>query len=114
MSYSQIGVTIKGAAVILELRGNLEVGQHVQLKKDILASIDQRKKVILNFAHVDFIDSAGLSALLGVQRQVHEGKGHIVLAALNEEIRSIFQITRLEQVFNIHEDVESALKTLDD
>ena len=58
---------------------------------------------------VAYIDSAGLAALIEGMQKVEAYGGQFALADLQETVRSIFEIARLDQVFRIFPDVDAAL-----
>jgi anti-sigma B factor antagonist len=58
---------------------------------------------------VTYIDSSGLAALIEGMQNVEQYGGKFVLAGLQETIRTIFEIARLDQVFQIFPDVDAAL-----
>ena len=68
--------------------------------------------IVLDLAKCPFIDSEGLEALLGMKRRCEDMFGQIKLAGLDENVRTIFRITRLEPRFEAHADVSAAIKTL--
>ena len=60
----------------------------------------------------DFIDSAGLEALLRAKRRCEGAGGRIELANLDATCRRILQVTRLDQRFECHADLPAALKAV--
>lgn len=101
-----------GSVVIFDLSGNLEVSQQAKLKENLLKLIPHdAKQVVLDFAKVQFIDSACLGALIAVTRVVRERDGDIRLSGMNEEVASIFRITRLDKVFSVFATGEDAVKS---
>jgi anti-anti-sigma factor len=82
------------------------------------AALEERIKgrrivdVVVNLAKCPFIDSEGLETLLSMKRQCEDMFGQIKLACLEENCRTILQITRLEHRFETHDDLVAALKTM--
>jgi anti-sigma B factor antagonist len=74
----------------------------------ILAQPDV-KTLVLDLSQVEYIDSAGLSALLLAQRQQVHHHGDMRLAGASEEVRSLLSLTALDRVFPMYETVEEAL-----
>ncbi len=68
--------------------------------------------LLLNFEHVTYMSSAGLTELLRINETLQTSSGSIRLCNLSSDIRKVFKITNLDQVFSIHEDenVESAVQ----
>ena len=67
------------------------------------------KQVVVDLARVSYIDSSGLAALIEGMQNVQEYGGKFALASLQEPVRTIFEIARLDQVFRIFPDVSAAL-----
>ena len=66
-------------------------------------------KIALNMKEVDFIDSSGLGALVSIYKSLGQG-GQIKLFAVGDRVRSIFELTSLDQVFDIHVSEKGALE----
>ena len=67
------------------------------------------KTLVVDLSRVSYIDSSGLAALIGAMQNVQEYGGKFALAGLQETVRAIFEIARLDQVFRIFPDVDAAL-----
>jgi len=71
-------------------------------KKALLRYIQKGKKVIvLDLGKVAFIDSSGLGALVFGLREARKRGGTLKLCHLQDQVRSIFEITRLNKIFEI-------------
>ena len=57
--------------------------------------------VVVDLSGVTFIDSSGLAVLIKAMQDVKEYGGKFALAGLNHNLRSIFEMARLDQVFLI-------------
>jgi anti-sigma B factor antagonist len=66
-------------------------------------------KLVVDLSKVSYIDSSGLAVLIEAMQGVEEYGGIFALAGMQETVRSIFEIARLDQVFRIFPDVDSAL-----
>lgn len=73
---------------------------------------DNTRDFVLDLTEMEFIDSQGLESLLWIQEQADERLGQVRLAGCTENVRTILNMTRLENHFDRHEDIESALKSL--
>ena len=69
-----------------------------------LVEADNRKKLLLNFTDVEFLSSATLNQLIVLEKRVKDAKGSLKLSNLRPEIYEVFVITRLNQLFEIHEE----------
>lgn len=95
---------------IIYLAGTLEIGKQAVLKEELLKNVKSKsQKMVLHFGDVEFIDSACLGALIGFLRELRKAGGDIGIVALQDEVYSIFQITRMDKVFRIFDTIEEAI-----
>jgi anti-sigma B factor antagonist len=65
--------------------------------------------IVIDLSSATYIDSAGLAALILAMQQVKDFGGRFFLAGLDKTMRSIFETSRLNQIFQIFPDVDAAL-----
>ena len=70
---------------------------------------DGRKKILLNLAAIDYIDSTGLGELVSAYRLIKSEGGELKLLKLNKKVTDLLQVTKLYAVFDIHSDEVQAL-----
>lgn len=97
---------------VLELSGRFDSTQTRDFKEKIhsLISISQ-VYIVLNLKDVAFIDSSALGSIVACLRSLNQANGDIKLANLQDEVRGIFTLTRLSSVFEIFDDVKSAVNS---
>jgi len=66
------------------------------------------ERVVLDLSTVTFLDSSGLGAVVAVMKHL-DPDATLELASLNPAVAKVFRLTRLDSVFTIHADVETAL-----
>ncbi|MGD8291446.1 MAG: STAS domain-containing protein [Desulfobacterales bacterium] len=97
---------------ILNLNGRLDATCVSDLKDVVLAMIDADKlKILIDMAKVDFVDSSGLGTLVTCLRSVTKAGGVFKIATLRKDPKKLFEITRLDRVFDMHEDRGAALNS---
>jgi anti-sigma B factor antagonist len=69
------------------------------------------RDVVIDLAEAEFLDSAGLGALVALLKRVTERGGDLKLARMPRKVRMIFEITRAHRIFEIFETVEEALES---
>ncbi len=95
---------------VLPLDGEIDLHVSPGIASSLKAIIDAKpKKVVVDLARVSYIDSSGLAVLIEGMQNVAGYGGLFSLAGLQETVRPIFEIARLDQVFRIFPDVDSAL-----
>ena len=65
-------------------------------------------KLIIDLTQVKFMDSAGLGVLVSGLKVCNKNGGDLVLVGLSENVRELFRITRLDTVFKLFPDRQSA------
>ena len=75
---------------------------------DALTSHDA-SRIILNLTQVDFIDSSGLGAIVSIKKNMGSHR-RIDLCTLNPAVDKVFRLTRMDSIFTIHPDLDSALR----
>ena len=101
---------VKDRSNVLPLKGEIDL--HVSPSVTVLLNqmIDKKpERLVVDLSAVSYIDSAGLAALIQAMQKVEAYGGKFRLAGLQETVRSIFEISRLDQVFQIFTDVDAAL-----
>ena len=71
-------------------------------------SIEEKSSYVCSLKEVDFIDSSGLGVLVGFLKRVRAQNGFVSLIELTPSTRKLFELTQLDKVFNIHEDLSAA------
>ncbi len=92
----------------------LEETQIQTLQESVMSVIEQSERInlILDFSNVRFLSSAVLGLLIRISKKVYEADGQLRLCNINTKIYEIFKITRLTKIFEICEDVDSAINSL--
>ncbi|MBM4106216.1 MAG: STAS domain-containing protein [Phycisphaerae bacterium] len=83
-----------------------------QIGDEIGKAVDAETKprVLLSFRNVDFLSSAALSMLIGVNTRVRAKGGKLRLSEIKPEIYQMFKITKLHSLFEIFDSVDEAVK----
>jgi anti-sigma B factor antagonist len=100
---------IKGV-VIVRLTGYLDAHTFERLEETIGELFGQAHyKIIVDLSHVEYISSAGAGVFIGALSEAHEHKGNIVLMNPTPNVREVFELLGLTQIFMVVDDRESAL-----
>ncbi|MFH1419120.1 MAG: STAS domain-containing protein [Planctomycetota bacterium] len=96
-------------ATVVVLDGDVDLHQSPTLHAALVeVANDRPKKLMLDLRAVPYMDSSGVGTLVEVFRRVSAYKGKMVLFGLNDRVRSVFEITKLDRFFTICEDEEQA------
>jgi anti-sigma B factor antagonist len=95
---------------VLPLKGEIDLHVSPSVTASLDGIIDKKpERLVVDLSDVTYIDSAGLAALIQAMQKVEAYGGKFLLAGLQETVRSIFEISRLDQVFQIFPDADAAL-----
>lgn len=87
--------------------------QNIQIIGEQLFSlVDElnRKKLVLNFSNVEYLSSAALGKFITLNKKVKAAGGSLILCAIDPQIHEVFVITKLNKLFNIQKDEQTALQ----
>ena len=99
--------------LIVEVEGQLIVGNRQELKATIQQALDNgERKLLVDFAKTGYIDSSGLGALVSISKKVREQGGELRLSGLNEDLRSLFELTKLDTLFAIADTLGAGARRL--
>ena len=96
---------------ILTIEGRLDTLSSNSLKVTLDSLINESKyQILIDCTNLHFISSSGLRVLLSAGKQLNSLKGKIVLCALQDRIREVFDISGFTMLFAIFKEEEEALK----
>lgn len=94
-------------------RNILDEANIQQIGEEITQLIDSaaQPKLLISFSHVDHLSSAALGTMITIHNRIREKGGQLRLAEIDPQIYEVFVITKLNKLFEIHDDVERAMKS---
>ncbi|MDH5235229.1 MAG: STAS domain-containing protein [Gemmatimonadota bacterium] len=105
-------VSKHGDVVVIEVDGQLIVGNRQELKQRVLDEAEAgARKVLVDFANAGYIDSSGLGVLVSLAKRMRELGGDLRLANLNDDLQTLFELTKLDSLFQIADTRERALES---
>jgi len=100
-------------ALILEPVGRLDSLTCREFETRLLAALDTHTRVVIDCAALDYISSAGLRVLLVGAKRSRASGGRLVLAALKDNLREVFDISGFSAIFEIHPTTAAAIAALE-
>lgn len=101
---------INGYSVVNVLEERIDAHNSAGLKEIFLHLIEQGEaNIIVQLDRVRFIDSSGLGALLSGHKNAMAKSGRFILAGCKQQVVSMFELTRLNRIFEIYVDLTEAL-----
>jgi anti-sigma B factor antagonist len=105
---------INDYSVLTILDERIDAHNSGELKEYLLQMIEGgEKQIIVQLEHVRFIDSSGLGALLSGNKHIVAKSGKLALANVQKQVLSMFELTRLNRVFDMYADLNEALSRED-
>ena len=96
-------------ATILHISGDIDLRSSPKLRGIFLELVDnQPARIILDLSEVGYIDSSGVGTIVELKRRVMRHKHNVILVGLQERVRSLFEITRLDKFFDIAATIDEA------
>lgn len=103
--------TEHGAATVLALQGRMNMGSDLELLRgaihDEIAA--GRSFVVLDLARLTYTDSAALGEIVASRRRLRDVGGALVLARPSGKVRGFIDMTRLDQLIDVYEELEEAV-----
>ncbi|MCB9845379.1 MAG: STAS domain-containing protein [Phycisphaeraceae bacterium] len=92
-------------------RNILDEANIQQIGEEISQIIDAETnpRLLISFANVDHLSSAALGTLITINNRIKAKSGQLRLSDIDPQIYEVFVITRLNKIFNIHEDESQAI-----
>ena len=102
-----------GGVTIVDLSGKITLGEGgVTLRDEVRKLVAAgQKKIVLNLAEVNYIDSSGLGELVSAYTAVKNAGGELKLLNLTSKVRDLLVITKLVTVFDVKENEAAAVSS---
>jgi anti-sigma B factor antagonist len=100
-----------GGVTILDLSGRITLGEASVVVRDVINNLMSKgnKKILLNLAEVNYIDSSGIGVLVSSFTSVRNQGGELKLLNMSKRIRDLLQITKLYSLFDVKDDEATAV-----
>jgi anti-sigma B factor antagonist len=95
--------------IIVDKDANLTKSEN--FKEIVFKEIESgTRKLIISFEHVEYLDSSFLGALVSILKNLVPKNGKLILIELNNDIRNLFELTRLDKIFELRNSLETAIE----
>lgn len=102
----QIGNVLK-----IQIKGRLVAGCAEEFKQLLMTSVKSSNQILLDLSQMNYIDSTGLGAMVFAHQEITHLGGQLKIAALQPKPRVVFDITKVYRIFDIYDDVETAINS---
>jgi anti-sigma B factor antagonist len=102
-----------GRVTIISVKGDLVIGEaEAMFKKTVTRLLEQgRVYLLVDLSGVGFVDSSGLGALVRAMTNSQKEGGQTKLLKVGPQVRRLLEMTKLDSVFEIHDDLEKAVSS---
>jgi len=107
----KINSRIVGDIHFLDCSGTIVLGEETRTVRTTVGNIlnNGGKKIVLNLANVNYIDSSGVGELVSTYTTVVKNGGQLKLLSLTKKIHELLAITKLLTVFQVFDDESAAI-----
>ena len=91
-------LNIKKENGTVRLEGRLDASQSEKAKEELSKIFES---ITIDMSDLDYISSSGLSVLIKTYKRLEEGGETVTLTNMSDRIRDVFELTRLDQFFDI-------------
>jgi anti-sigma B factor antagonist len=110
MTATMIELDQEGPSAILRIQGDITSGSEADLMAAYgLAAANGATVVILDFSKLDYMNSGGIGLLVTLLVRAQRSGGRLVATGLSDHYRQIFELTRLDEAIEIHENEAAAV-----
>ena len=100
---------------VIKIEGDVDLYSSPQIRKTIIDLIDKKESALLiNLDGVSYMDSSGVATLVEGLQRMREYNGRLMICNIHGAVRDVFELSRLDKVFQIFETETDALKVYDD
>ncbi len=92
-------------------RGDIDFSRSPMLRTELMQVMQEKKprRLVVDLSEVEYMDSSGVAALIEALSHQRKGDAKLILCSLQPKVVSMFQVVRLDRVFTITADRETAL-----
>ena len=91
---------LNGTELTVAIAGRLDTTTAPQLEAEFKMSIEGIEKLVLDFAELEYLSSAGLRVLLSTQKAMNK-QGEMIIRNVNDTINEIFEVTGFVDILTI-------------
>ncbi len=104
-----VKITEKDDVTFVHIGGEIDLYSSPQVRTLLMKQTEQRKPLlIIHLSDVTYIDSSGVATFIETLQQINRYGGRMVLVGMGDEVREVFHLTRLDKVFEIHHQLNTA------
>lgn len=108
----QIRTEEKNGISVFRMNGDIDINTSPEVKKSFDQAMSSKSvKVVINLKDVSYVDSSGLATLVEILKNLRSYGGKLKLSNLSVKVRGLFEITKLDKLFDIVADEDDAVSS---
>ncbi len=108
----QTNVEDKNGVAVFSVTGDIDINSSPDVKKAFENILNDKKdKVIINLKEVNYVDSSGLATIVEILKNLRTYGGKLKLTNLSPKVLGLFEITKLDKLFDIMAGEEEAINS---
>ncbi len=97
---------------VIDARGSITLTEGSALCEMLADMLNKgRKKILINMADVEYIDSSGIRELVAGYTAIKEKGGQLKMLQLTKKVREMLEVTKLAAVFEDYSDEQTAIRS---
>ena len=107
-----VKIETKSGLTVCYVEGEIDINTSPNVKKSFDKLINSKTpKIVVSLAKVTYVDSSGLATLVEILKNMRSYGGRLRLSDMSPKVKSLFEITKLEKLFEIIANEEEAIST---
>lgn len=107
-----VRIEAKNNLTVCHVDGEININSSPEIKKTFDKLISKKTpKIVINLSQVTYVDSSGLATLVEILKNMRAYGGRLRLTNLSSKIKNLFEITKLEKLFEIIAEEADAIAT---
>ena len=110
MAVMTVKCELREGTMFLMPEGDIDLNGSPNLRQELKkAQAAKPQRLVIDLTGVPYMDSSGVATLVEAMQMARRSGSKLVLCGMQDRVRSIFEIARLDTVFTIVRDAGSAL-----
>lgn len=94
---------------VIKIKGQVSLDNHDELYESLINCVKGEKRVALDLEQLSYLNSMGLGTIIKIYSQLKKNNSKLVLCCLNDNIKELFSITKLDKVLDIYDNLEDVI-----
>jgi len=104
---------LAGDVLVLTPEGRIDGSNSADFQSAVMERIDEgSESILLDFASISYISSAGLRAVLILAKKLNQMKGKFALCSMQQSVQSVFEVSGFVKIIDVHPGREEALAAM--